>query len=227
MKWNIANALTLGNLGFGFAAIVFNDPFWSPLFIVAGAILDVFDGAVARKLGFEGPLGKELDSLSDVVTFGIAPAYLYLQIAPDYIHPMISFFCVLSFPLGAAFRLAKFNTLPPSREFRGLPSPAGGLFFAAWVWATAQPDSMIETLHQHAWLYLCLPILFALFMNIPSPFFSIKNVTPDWKKAGPHLLLLGITILLFVFLPHDAAAFSILFYILISLLRSPFQQNTT
>jgi CDP-diacylglycerol---serine O-phosphatidyltransferase len=156
MNWRAAipNALTLGNLACGVLAIfaqafmaINHSPFgtlhtfWSTLpawaFIVLAALLDAADGAVARALKSESTLGAQLDSLADVVSFGVAPAFLLYSrlgasvsaVGSGEFGVIISLIAVIGLPLAASYRLARFNVEPLTSHahFEGLPSPAAGL----------------------------------------------------------------------------------------------------
>lgn len=146
----IPNIITVGNLicgCFAFIMAVESNFVAAALFIFAGAICDFLDGFVARLLKAQSEIGKQLDSLADLVTFGMAPAaivYQLLNIAdfreflqlPDnsdqtWYYPSVKAYFAFAIVVFTALRLAKFNT--DSRQttfFYGLPSPASGLFFA-------------------------------------------------------------------------------------------------
>lgn len=101
-------------------------------FILVAAVLDAIDGALARKLMAAGPLGKEMDSLSDIVAFGVAPAFLFSTYYADGLG--IARFGVLFAFVGAGlFRLARYNSMPSSETFSGLPITIAGVLFAALV----------------------------------------------------------------------------------------------
>ena len=225
MQLNWANIITLGNLICGICAIGIADPVVSTLLILAGAFLDLFDGMVARSLKLEGELGAYLDSLADLVTFGIAPAILYLEICPDRVPFPIALIAISLLAAGTAYRLALFNTLPSSPIFRGLPSPANGIFFAAWVFSVSYGGSLIPGLHDNELLYISLPLAFTVLMNIRAPFFSAKSFTASWPEALPHYLLIAGMLVLFFLVPIDAVALSILWYILISIFLYPFLKD--
>ncbi|MFY7970975.1 MAG: CDP-diacylglycerol--serine O-phosphatidyltransferase [Flavobacteriales bacterium] len=146
MRKHIPNLFTLGNLLCGSMATLAvastNHLHPAVLLIFVAAFFDLLDGAVARALKVDGPLGKELDSLADVVSFGLAPTaiafsmmsespygeYLFELALGQTLLPLSAFAIVL----GAAYRLAKFNIdTTQSKEFKGLPSPAAGLFWAS------------------------------------------------------------------------------------------------
>ncbi|MDF2558549.1 MAG: phosphatidylserine synthase [Bacillales bacterium] len=125
LKANSANILTLTNLSFGGIAIlaIINDqPKLSVIFIFLAMLCDRFDGACARKFGVESELGKQLDSLCDLVTFGIAPAVLIYSIALNELGQWGVFFSIFYMGCGA-FRLARFNVTPAKGFFIGVPIP--------------------------------------------------------------------------------------------------------
>jgi CDP-diacylglycerol---serine O-phosphatidyltransferase len=164
IKSHIPNLLTLGNLACGVACIVilFNPwmcgwPLAIPVLFVAALVFDFFDGFVARLLKVNSPLGKELDSLADMVTFGVLPGMLVFHIIRShpafYNHFQIygtgfSFmshvvpWMFIFIPILSGLRLAKFNIdTRQTTGFIGLPTPANSIFFfALFLWA----DSLSE-----------------------------------------------------------------------------------
>ena len=149
IKKHIPNTITCCNLISGCIAT-----YWAfhgawdiaLLFIIIGAVFDFFDGMSARLLGVSSPIGKELDSLADVVSFGIAPSVLCLHILGTHTVPF-SWFPLLAFIMAAfsALRLAKFNLDErQSMGFIGLPTPANALFWGALLvgagnWLASSP----------------------------------------------------------------------------------------
>ena len=147
IKRNIPNLITIGNLTCGLFAIIFSfqgDLASSSLCIFFGAFLDFFDGFIARILNVSGEFGKQLDSLADMTTFGIAPGFVLFQfifylennIILSHSMEMENFFfpsiIALGIPILSAYRLAKFNLdKRQTNLFIGLPTPALGIFFAA------------------------------------------------------------------------------------------------
>jgi CDP-diacylglycerol--serine O-phosphatidyltransferase len=112
----------------------------SSIFIFIAAIFDLFDGRVARKLKVNSEFGVELDSLADIVSFGVAPALLFHSISAPSILTSLAF---ILFPTMGALRLAKFSAKPTIGYFKGLPIPAAGLplagmgmFFYGNAWIT-------------------------------------------------------------------------------------------
>jgi len=129
IKSQTANVLTLANLSLGGFAIIVGingNLNLSLLLIFIAALADRFDGMVARKLNIESEMGKQLDSMSDIISFGVAPALLIYQgILYDYGAPG-TFFIVFYIGCGA-FRLARFNISENNGYFTGLPITAAGV----------------------------------------------------------------------------------------------------
>ncbi|OAT74442.1 CDP-diacylglycerol--serine O-phosphatidyltransferase [Parageobacillus thermoglucosidasius] len=129
LKANTANILTLTNLslgGFSVLTTLKEQLHISLLLIFLAALVDRFDGAVARKLNIESELGKQLDSMSDIISFGVAPALLmYQSILYEFGAPG-AFFTILYIGCGA-FRLARFNITENNGYFSGLPITAAGV----------------------------------------------------------------------------------------------------
>ncbi len=144
----LPNLLTAGNLFCGFVALTkiveadlssgsFTDIKLALAFILAACVFDLFDGRVARMAGVESPFGREFDSLADLVSFGVAPAFLVHRVVLGDVfkeHPQVGWFIASMYLLCGAFRLARFNclaTMPgggSSKDFLGFPIPsAAGL----------------------------------------------------------------------------------------------------
>lgn len=178
---SIPSVLTSMNLLSGFIAIVLNDPFWSPVFIMAGGLFDLMDGAVARKLNASSAFGAELDSLADLISFGAAPAFLYYNHVltnSDKITAAISVSFLVVF---AAIRLAKFNISSDQKyHFIGLPSPAAGLFFTFLI-LESHTKSFLN-FNNNTTIWIALPIIFGLLMVSPIKFFALKKSDNKYFK---------------------------------------------
>lgn len=149
IKAAIPNSITLGNLAFGVTGIVLTfqtNMLGAAICMVLAAVLDFFDGLAARALGVSGELGKQLDSLADMVTFGVLPAIMLFQYISigfgEYFVPLserplahiILEFTGFLYALFAALRLAKFNIDEnQSDSFIGVPTPAAALFVASFA----------------------------------------------------------------------------------------------
>ena len=139
MKQHIPNMVTCLNLLSGCVATVFalqGDAFTATIFIMAGAVFDFFDGFLARLLDAHSVIGKDMDSLADDITFGLAPAALMFSLFKQY--PYVTEFGAIYVPYTAfliaafsAIRLAKFNNdARQTKSFIGLPTPANALLIA-------------------------------------------------------------------------------------------------
>lgn len=127
---NLPNFITLCNLLCGTLAIWWGDPERGMFLILLAAVFDFFDGLAARALKVSSPLGKELDSLADVVSFGLAPAILLKPLLDDSLLSWMAF----GLPAAAAWRLARFNIdTEQSVTFKGLPAPGNGLLWVGIV----------------------------------------------------------------------------------------------
>ena len=183
MKKHIPNSITCCNLICGCIAIHFAMGGALPLallFIVLGAVFDFFDGFTARLLGVSSPIGKELDSLADVVTFGVAPASMAFTLLGNISCsaggrcPMAPYFPYAAFLIAAfsALRLAKFNLdTRQSHSFIGLPTPANALFWGSLLVGIG------EQMYYRPWtLYLILiGILVSSWLLVSEiPMFALK-----------------------------------------------------
>ena len=128
VKGQIANALTIVNLSFGAVAIMFiiqNELRLGLLFITIAALTDRLDGAAARRFNSTSEFGKQLDSLSDIISFGVAPAFLLYQ-AVLFSFGLPGMFLTIFFIACGAIRLARFNVTESTGYFVGLPITAAG-----------------------------------------------------------------------------------------------------
>jgi CDP-diacylglycerol--serine O-phosphatidyltransferase len=186
--------------------------------IILGAIFDLFDGYFARLLKASSELGKQLDSLADVITFGVAPAILYFKTLGEpgdyltYIAPLI----LVS---AGALRLARFNiSVPESNYFQGLAIPSSGLFIAGIVLSLENGDPWFQFLH-NGWLYALIPAVLMAALNISSlKMFSAKQIgSHKWIKYYLILLIIFLVFLLINY-PDSTISFFILAYIVIAIL---------
>lgn len=207
---HLPNALTLANLACGtMAAITIaqtHDQTIAVLLIFLAAFFDLLDGAVARKLGVHGEMGKQLDSLADVVSFGVAPSVIIWGMLERSLPEELSLlkYLALMNVICAAIRLARFNTAQSGQTvFFGMPSPANGIFWASMLAITAwenfhMPDVQLQV--QTIWpaqLVLTLTTVSSLLMVSSVRMFSFK-MKPGGISANvlPYsFLLLSATIL--------------------------------
>lgn len=219
----IPSAITIGNLLCGMIALLIADPLYSPLLILLAGLLDLFDGAAARALNAVSPIGKELDSLCDMVSFGVVPAYLYYLLAPE--DNLIILLPSLTIVACAALRLAKFNTLPPSQDFIGLASPAAALCLIGLALSHYYQQPAILTYFNSSFLYIAGGILIGVAMVVNLSMFSLKGLSdPSVRPWLISLFLLGIAIAFFdwrLMLPLIIPC-----YVLLSLLKNITSKRT-
>ncbi len=174
IRTKVPSFFTLLNLLCGFTAILVADLHISTILILTGMFFDVIDGVLARFLKVQSQFGKELDSLADLVSFGVAPAYLYTLISPfDHWVMYIPAFFIL---IGSALRLAIFNLRPPTRYFTGLPTPAS-TFFLAGLFIGVQFDSeLMNALIDYPSIYALVPLLLMLLNLSKLKMFSFKQL---------------------------------------------------
>ena len=179
MKKHIPNTITCCNLISGCIATFYafqGDFHMALLFIVIGAVFDFFDGMVARLLHVSSPIGKELDSLADDITFGFAPsAIVFSYLCTFHIHiPVVPF---LAFVMAAfsALRLAKFNL--DERQalgFIGLPTPANALFWGALIVGLQEKNICFEGME---WCVLFGTFVSCYLLIAEIPMFALKFKT--------------------------------------------------
>jgi CDP-diacylglycerol--serine O-phosphatidyltransferase len=186
---------------------------WAFIFIGAAAIFDFCDGLSARTLHAYSPMGKELDSLSDLVSFGLAPAFLVMNTMAAQGGPVWTPWTALLIALAGALRLAKFNVdTRQTTSFIGLPIPANAIFWIgalAWLRDHAYPGDIVM---------IILIVLFSYLMVSEIKMFSLKFSSLAFRQNARRYLVLGASILMVITDGISALAWSIILYILISLL---------
>ncbi|WP_096156998.1 MULTISPECIES: CDP-diacylglycerol--serine O-phosphatidyltransferase [Bacillus] len=172
---SIPNLFTLGNLYCGFLSIGFAaDGQYSnaAILILIGMMLDSMDGRVARMLRAESELGKELDSLADVVTFGVAPAFL-VYYTYFFQFGLIGFMVAGVFPLFGAFRLARFNVSTSNssgKYFTGVPiTAAGGILALLTLFGGKFPEILTTVIFTALCFLMISKIKIPSFKEIPLP----------------------------------------------------------
>ena len=219
---NIPNTITCLNLISGCIATYWafqGDYRMALLFIVIGAVFDFFDGMVARLLHVSSPIGKELDSLADDITFGFAPSaiiFSYLSHLTSYISPLIPY---LAFIMAAfsALRLAKFNL--DERQalgFIGLPTPAKALFWGALSGGLQGYDIHFEGIE---WCIIAGVFISSYLLISEIPMFALKFKTWGWKGNEIKYIFL-LTCIPMLFLGIFGLAAIIAWYVILSAINS-------
>lgn len=203
---NIPNTITCLNITAGCVATVFalkGDAMvagleaynWAYIFIGIAAVMDFLDGFAARLLRAYSDLGKELDSLCDAVSFGVAPAMVLFSTLERYGNPEWICWISLLIPVAGVLRLAKFNIdTRQTTSFIGLPIPANAIF---WIGYTSLCNSMPGAMCEW-WLVLPVLLFECWLMVSPLKLFSLKFKTWGWKGNEFRWLLI-ITAVVLVF----------------------------
>ncbi len=246
--FNPANLCTGGNLLSGCVAILLAATGHfelAPFALFAAMIFDFLDGFLARMLGTSGELGKQLDSLANMVSFGVAPGVImmaFLSIPLDHgignwvdqiLHggpqsylPLVA----LLIPFFALFRLAKFNIdTRQTHSFIGLPTPAATLFFMSFplvVYFHELGDPVSEFLFQ-PWVLTGLIVTVSLLMVLPVPLFALKFKHYKWRGNEVRYLFLLISLVLIPFIGAWSFALIVFLYLVFSIVQNTiFKQET-
>lgn len=227
---HIPNTITCCNLLSGCVSILLlcqNHILGASLMIFVAAIFDFFDGFAARLLNAKSPIGGELDSLSDVVSFGVAPSFIIAMLLGEtcisWMVADVNVFPMLAFVLAAfaAVRLAKFNLdTRQSSSFIGLPVPAAGLFIASLPLMLAQisTDSALYNFVVNPYFLLAAVAIFSWLMISEVPFFSFKIKNLKFKENILRYFVVIFAIVAVIILKLAALPFVFLFYILLSVI---------
>ena len=195
----LPNAVTLAALFSGFYGIVMamNGRFEAAcIAIFVAAVLDSLDGRIARMTNTQSAFGEQMDSLSDMVSFGAAPALIMYQWALKDLGRLgwIPAFVYIS---GAALRLARFNTnigVVDRRFFQGLPSPAAAALVVGLIWA--MDDAGFRNVASERWLVataFCVTLYAGITMVTNAPFYSFKDLG-SMKRSVPFVVMVAIAI---------------------------------
>ena len=221
MRRHIPNAITCCNLLSGCVATMYAFEGMYPFafaFIVAGAVFDFFDGLTARALKVSSPIGKELDSLADLVSFGLAPAVMSYNILLDIVPATYSWvaYATMIIPVFAALRLAKFNIDDTqTTTFKGLPVPANALW---WIGACELLVNNNNTATIVCFVASIFVFSFLMVSNIPM--FSLKFKGLGWRGNEVRYVMIVLSIALLVLQGVSGFAAIIGLYVLKSLLSA-------
>ena len=222
MKKHIPNTITCLNLISGCIATywAFQGSFkLALLFIVIGAVFDFFDGMTARLLHVSSPIGKELDSLADCITFGFAPsAIVFTFLCSFHVHSYLIPFVAFAMAAFSALRLAKFNLDErQTMGFIGLPTPANALFWGSLI---AGASDWIATLPHAYWLLLLGVFVSSYLLVSEIPMFALKFKTWGWKDNEVKYVFLVTCIPLLLLMNISGLAVIIAWYVLLSVVNN-------
>ena len=250
IKAAIPNLLTLTNLGCGAVGIILvldyratkEDTVWIAVMMVTAMLCDFLDGFVARLLGVSSPLGKELDSLADMVTFGLLPGLLVYAMLKEVLPNDITYdifgrskeavplwqellcFAGLIIPLFSALRLAKFNIdTRQSDKFLGLATPANAFFWLSVFLIFRLDNANDWSWHLTFWVrnpvvLLVLTALSSILLVTELPLIAFKFKTKGLAANWPKFLFLGISVILLAILQYRAGPPILLLYFIFSMI---------
>lgn len=248
LRKQVPNFITLLNLLSGTIAVYFaanNALVLAAYFVLLGVFFDFFDGFTARLLKVQGELGKQLDSLADVVTSGVAPGIVMMQLLlkasknehwdysvltnqNDFLFsvPFLISLIGLLITLGAAYRLAKFNLDErQTSSFIGLPTPASALVVISFPLILAYSNSSFSNmLIENTWFLIGITLILTFLMNAEIPLFSLKFKNFEWKKDVIKVVFIVIIILFIIIIKFMAIPMIILVYVILSLIENSYKK---
>ena len=223
--FTIPNVITCLNLVSGCIAIersFAGDFLWAFLFVVIAAVLDFFDGFTARLLKSYSDIGKELDSLADVVSFGAAPSFVLFNFLRGEGFTGWEPYLVFVVAAFSALRLAKFNLdTRQTTEFIGLNTPANALLIVSLVYLTGTEEhGILSVLASSPWILIGLAVALSLLLVSEIPMFSFKFKSFGWRGNGLRYSFLLVSLVLLILFRFYAVPCILLLYILVSILRN-------
>lgn len=245
MTKHIPNIITLLNLLAGIIATILaveGNLVLAGVFVLIGIFFDFFDGFLARILNVQGELGKQLDSLADMVTSGVVPGIIMYQLLKQSLgiwnetqvieisETMVWFgfkfhllpFLGLIISLAAAYRLANFNIDErQTSSFIGLPTPAFALFVLSLPMILKYSDvAFANDLIANKWFLIAVTLIGSYMMNAELPLFSLKFKDYSFKNNLIKYTFIFATILLLIFLQFVAIPLIIVLYVLFSVMEN-------
>jgi CDP-diacylglycerol--serine O-phosphatidyltransferase len=236
LKKIIPHAITSANLFCGCLAItqIAEGNFLvASLLVLLGAFFDFFDGLAARALKVGSPLGAQLDSLADMVTFGIVPAYLAFEWLNQLDYNILNY-AAFSIAIFSAVRLAKFNIDDrQTSSFIGFPTPANALF---WIsiplifWQVENDihfiavDFLLSTFNSFYFILAAIAV-FSYLLIAELPLLALKFENLNWKGNEFRMLLILFSLILIVLFLFAAIPFILLLYLILSIIQNNYKQS--
>lgn len=241
MKRHIPNIITLLNLLAGIIATMLaveGNLMLAGVFVLIGIFFDFFDGLVARLLNVQSELGKQLDSLADMVTSGVVPGIVMYQLikqssdlwneegisSTSLFIDGISYLPLIGLliTLAAAYRLANFNIDErQTSSFIGLPTPANALFVLSLPFILHYNDiEFAKNCIQNKWFLIAVTLIGSYIMNAEIPLFSLKFKDFSFKNNAIKYIFIFASILLLIFLQFVAVPIIIVLYVLLSVIEN-------
>lgn len=231
MKAFVPNFITLLNLLSGGIAVIFaikGDLSTAALFVFFGIFFDFFDGFLARKLNVSSEMGLQLDSLADLVTSGLAPALVLVNLIELSILPSQDANCFLPYLgllvlLCSAYRLAKFNiSTEQSQFFIGLPTPANALLIMSLpLILDYQNSDSYNALILNPFFLVVVTLLSSFLLNAPVKLIALKFKTWNFSENASKYILIIFSLVGLILFKFAGIPLIIIFYIIISLVNPP------
>ncbi|TAF77805.1 MAG: CDP-diacylglycerol--serine O-phosphatidyltransferase [Bacteroidetes bacterium] len=220
---NIPNFLTCCNIICGFFAIIAvlkGHYIIASYWVYAGAGFDFFDGLAARLLKAHSNIGKDLDSLADMVTFGLVPGFVVYKLIGFSNNEYLPYIGVL-IPVFSAWRLAKFNNdTRQSVDFLGLPTPANAIFFVSLIHIILNAESLAFLNLDSIFILIPIVIAFCLLMVSDIKLFSLKIKSLNFKANLFQFILIISSVILFSILLFASLPIIVILYIILSLIKN-------
>jgi CDP-diacylglycerol---serine O-phosphatidyltransferase len=226
MKKIIPNALTLSNLFFGFAACILasqDNVEAASLLILCSMVFDFLDGFAARLLKAYSDLGKELDSLSDLVSFGIAPAMIIFSLlSRNSLSLSVMIIIAALIPLASALRLAKFNNDEEQKYyFKGMPTPATALVIVSIIISSVYGNSkLVSSLASNVAFLTALSVFLSAMMLVNVRMLSLKFTSLKFKGNEDRFILIGLSLISLIIFRLNALLVIVAIYIILSLVMA-------
>lgn len=221
MKNYIPSVITAGNLICGFTAIMIGDFYWSPILLLCCFLFDSLDGLVARALNVQSDFGKQMDSLADVISFGVGPAYLYSLYSPDIENKLFTISTCALIVVAGTIRLAKFNITPSKSYFMGLPIPANALFYIGVIIAIENNSQTFIDFFSSKLYYFLTPLFFsAMMISFGFRMFSTKGMTRNWKDNIFQYIMAVVSLGIIFIFRYEAVSYIVVAYIILSIINT-------
>ena len=233
LKKHLPNAITCANLFSGCIGIVLafkGELIAAAYAIFLSAIFDFFDGLASRVLKSFSGIGKDLDSLADMVSFGVLPAVIMYQLflqarQIDNVSPWLNFIAFL-IPVFSALRLAKFNVDTRQAEnFIGMPTPANAILIASFPIIIGHHNRYYTPYLLNPYVLSCFVIVMCALLVLEMPMMSLKFKNKDFNKNIYRYLLLLFSAILILFFKFAAVPVVILIYIILSVVQFKFAHD--
>jgi CDP-diacylglycerol--serine O-phosphatidyltransferase len=233
LRKHFPNAITCANLFSGCVGIVLafqGELIAAAYAIFLSAIFDFFDGLASRVLKSFSGIGKDLDSLADMVSFGVLPAVIMYQILlqAHQIYKVSTYLNFIAFliPVFSALRLAKFNVDTRQAEnFIGLPTPANAILIASFPIINDHENSYYTPYLMNPYILVCFIIIMCTLLVVEVPMMSLKFKNRDFNENIFRYLLLLFSAILILFFKFAAVPVIIFIYIILSIIKFKFNHD--